>query len=450
MVLAWLRGFGEYGATVILAYHPFSLPIYTENQFAGTGLSTTQAPTFLALVVAGAAVAVGQVRRPRRREKGPALPAGVGPPEAAPTPVAFDLDVTVGTFRLLLAHRATGPRIAIVGPSGSGKSLTLRSLAGLVPDAGTVCYGADDVSMTAPEGRRIGYVPQGLGLLPGRTVWGQATLAVDAIEARAAWWLRTLHLEDLTGRLPGQLSGGQRQRVSLARALSRDPRLVLLDEPFSALDAPVRDELVRELRRLQRQAALSTVLVTHDPREAAMLADEILVLGDGRLLQSGPCAEVFRRPASPEVARLLGIDNLLHGTSRGAGVIEVTAAAGRPGILIETGSSLAEGAAALWCVRPEQVTVAGRGRYPATVTDLVDLGASTAVTVRLDGGPELRSRSSAPGDPGLGELRVGEPCGVDMAPGDITVWAAPVPDGADTDCGGRPVGGPGSPSHLRS
>ena len=106
--------------------------------------------------------------------------------------------------------------------------------------------------------------------------------------------------------------------MALARALAFQPRLVLLDEPFSALDAPVRDELRRELRRLQREAGLSTVLVTHDPEEAALLADEILVIDEGRLLQAGPRAEVFNRPASPQVARLLGIPNLGYGHGRGA------------------------------------------------------------------------------------------------------------------------------------
>jgi molybdate transport system permease protein len=130
---------------------------------------------------------------------------------------------------------------------------------------------------------------------------------VDADVGLGSWWLKTLGLDGLEDRLPHQLSGGQRQRVSLAQAFSRSPRLVLLDEPFSALDAPVREELRRELRRLQRDAGLSTVLVTHDPQEAAFLADEIVVIADGQILQSGPSREVYHRPASPTVARLLGI-----------------------------------------------------------------------------------------------------------------------------------------------
>ncbi len=339
---------------------------------------------------------------------------------STPTRMAFDLDTTVGSFHLRLAYHAVGHRIAIVGASGSGKSLTLRALAGLLPGSGTVYYGQEDVSTVAPENRRIGYVPQGLGLIPGRTVWRQAVFAVDAVAARASWWLRTLHLEDLVDRLPSQLSGGQRQRVSLARALSRDPEVVFLDEPFSALDSPVRHELVREMRRLQHQAGLSTVLVTHDPDEAAMLADEIVVIGEGRLLQAGPCTEVFSRPASPEVARLLKIENLLPGTSAGDGLVDVTSQPERGHRYIKTESDLSPGRSVLWSVRPNQVTIRSDGGYPARITDVVQLGTSASVSVQIENGPVLQV-SMANSD----HLAVDEPCAVTIEPQAISVWAAP-------------------------
>ena len=315
MTLMWLRAFGEYGTTVVLAYHPYSLPIYVDNLFSSAPLAQAEAPTVLAFGVAALAILVVNVRRlPRVRRR--VIPAPVAPVLTTPAPVGFDIDATVGTFRLRVAHQEGGHRLAIVGPSGSGKSVTLRVLAGLLgPGAGTVTYNGIDVSRTATERRRIGYVPQGFGLIPGRTVWQQAVFGVHADPARAAWWLETLHLDGLLDRLPEQLSGGQRQRVSLARALAADPQVVLLDEPFSALDAPVRAELRRELRRLQRDVNLSTVLVTHDPEEAAMLADEIMVVSDGQVLQSGSCRDVYRRPASVKVGRLLGIDNLFEGAA---------------------------------------------------------------------------------------------------------------------------------------
>jgi ABC-type Fe3+/spermidine/putrescine transport system ATPase subunit/ABC-type sulfate transport system permease component len=435
MILTWLRAFGEYGATVIIAYHPFSLPIYTANQFAGVGLPTTQAPTALALGAAVVVIGVGNLRRPARRRPR-ALPTPEAPPQESTTPLGFDLDVHVGTFSVRLCHPAGGHRLAILGPSGSGKSVTLKAVAGLLgPRVGTVTYGGADVTGLAPEDRDVGYVPQGLGLMPGRTVWSQATFGVKAVPARAAWWLEVLHLQGLADRLPDQLSGGQRQRVSLARALSTDPRLVLLDEPFSALDAPVRDELVRELRRLQHETGLSTVLVTHDPTEAAMLADELLVVVDGRLLQAGRCADVFRRPASAEVARLLGIDNLLSGVAGPHGSILVgpsdaatplvtpssvdPASVTALSLTVASATTWPDGTPVLWRVRPELVVVRAGGAYPVVVTDAVVAGSGTTVTLQLVGGAQLLARSLS-----VEHLQVGEHCAIDIDPFDVSAWPA--------------------------
>jgi ABC-type sulfate/molybdate transport systems ATPase subunit/ABC-type sulfate transport system permease component len=421
MVLMWLRAFGEYGTTVVLAYHPYGLPVYVDNLFSSGPLSLAEAPTILAFGVAVLAVAVSRARRPARVRRRP-LPAPLPPVPMLAAPVGFDIDATVGTFRLRATHPESGHRLAVVGPSGSGKSVTLRVLAGLLgPDAGLVTYGSADVSRTAPERRRIGYVPQGFGLMPGRTVWQQVVFGVHADPARAAWWLETLHLDGLLDRLPEQLSGGQRQRVSLARALAGDPRVVLLDEPFSALDAPVRAELRRELRRLQRDVNLSTVLVTHDPEEAAMLADEIVVLSDGQVLQSGSCRDVYQRPASAEVGRLLGIDNLFEGAA-GAGA----------GVPAGLATALPAGARLLWQVPPEALRVRqgpspsgargstvdlGQGR----VTDIVDLGRTVEVVVVLpSSGIELRARSLE-----VPDLSVGADCRVETDAEAVSVWSAP-------------------------
>ena len=299
LLLTWLRAIGEYGATVLLAYHPYTLPVFVSVLFSSTGIPQTQAPTALALGLAVTVLLISEIRIRGRRRR-PALPAPAPPPRVEPVAVSFDLDVAVGTFKLSVAHQATSNRIAILGPSGAGKSITLRAIAGFFGEkAGSVRFNGEEVAAVRVEQRRVGYVPQGLVMFPGLTAWQQVLFAVGADPALAAWWLRTLRLDGLEGRLPAELSGGQRQRVGLARALSFRPRLVLLDEPFSALDAPVREELRRELRRLQREAGLSTVIVTHDPEEAALLADEILVVDEGRLLQAGPRAEVFARPASP-------------------------------------------------------------------------------------------------------------------------------------------------------
>ena len=418
-LMTWLRAIGEYGATVLLAYHPYSLPVYTYVQFSATGIPQTQAPTALALGIAVVVLALAQLRVPMRR-RATRLPSPAPPAVAAPTPVGFDLDVTVGTFRLTVAHQASSHRIALLGPSGAGKSMMLRALAGFLgARAGTVRYGGEPVAGVPVEQRHIGYVPQSLALFPARTVWQQALFATDADPALAAWWLRTLRLDGLADRLPNQISGGQRQRVALARALARRPRLVLLDEPFNALDAPVRDELRRELRRLQREAGLSTVLVTHDPEEAALLADEILVIDDGRLLQAGPRAEVFNRPASPRVARLLGIQNIAPGVVAAPDVLEVGAGAVR--IAAET-SGLAPGTRVLWSIRPDHVKVTKDGPYPAVVEDVADIGTVTTLTLRLAEEVELRVRTTDPGD-----LEVGDECSVDLPPADLTLWPAEAP-----------------------
>ena len=434
MILMWLRAFGEYGTVVVLAYHPYSLPVYVDNLFSSAPLSQAEAPTVLAFAVAGLAIALSTIRHlPRRRRR--AVPAPLAPAATPPTPVGFDIDATVGTFRLEVAYRESGDRLAVVGPSGSGKSLTLRTLAGLLgSQAGSITYSGMEVSDVPVEHRRIGYVPQGLGLMPGRTVWQQVTFGVEADHARAAWWLETLHLAGLADRYPEELSGGQRQRVSLARALAPGPALVLLDEPFSALDAPVRDELRRELRSLQRKARLSTVLVTHDPEEAAILADEILVLSDGRVLQAGPVAEVYRRPASLQVAQLLGIRNVGHGVIAADGTVLCGS------VSLAVAARLPTGTDVFWSVPREQVRVTrfqadlagshtARPPLPeqmrahrAVVADVIDLGSTVEITVQLEGGPELTSRST---DPMV--ARPGEECLVHLEPETVTVWPAAAP-----------------------
>ncbi len=438
MILMWLRAFGEYGTTVVLAYHPYSIPVYVDNLFSSAPLSQAEAPTILAFAAALLVVVVGHLRQPQRARHHQ-LPAALAPVPAPATPVGFDLDATVGSFHLKVAHPEDAYRLAIVGPSGSGKTVTLRALAGLLgPDVGTVTYGDLDVSRIRTEQRRLGYVPQGYGLLPGRTVWQQTVFGVNADPARAAWWLETLHLDGLHHRRPEQLSGGQRQRVSLARALAVDPHVVLLDEPFSALDAPVRAELRRELRRLQRELNLSTVIVTHDPEEAAMLADEIMVVSDGRVLQSGRCRDVYQRPASAHIGRLLGMDNLFEGAGFGADVRldvrdRVTGVTGEARVTFTT--DLSFGARLLWHVPPEALRIRSGSSPPhfngstvdlgpGRVSDIVDLGRSVEVVVDLASGIELRVRSVE-----VPDLAVGATCSVETSAEAVSVWPAPAETG---------------------
>jgi ABC-type sulfate/molybdate transport systems ATPase subunit/ABC-type sulfate transport system permease component len=442
LLLAWLRAFGEFGATIILAYHPYSLPVFAFVQFSSTGLPSSLPPTGVAILAAGIVLLLARWRPGRwlwgfLAGRGQLI-GGPGPPDPAADPVtvsgdelrhrqasgslAFDLRSRIGDFALQLAHESHAPHLAILGPSGAGKSFTLRCLAGLRgAEVGTVRAAGRDLSVLAPEDRRIGWVPQDAALLPHLTVWRQVTFGVGTDGAVAEAWLGRLGIAGLRDRFPDQLSGGQRQRVSLARALAREPDLLLLDEPFSALDAPVRDELRRELRRVQREVGVATVLVTHDPEEAALLSEEVIVLADGKALQKGTRQAVFERPASPDVARLLAIDNVRSGRVLGPGQITSEGTE-----LHVEGPRLPRGQTVTWCVRAEHVTLAplrdaGPTTYPATVAEVFDLGAWREVTVHLDGGLALTARTVDGRD-----LDPGRECRVMVAPGDVTLWATPV------------------------
>jgi ABC-type Fe3+/spermidine/putrescine transport system ATPase subunit/ABC-type sulfate transport system permease component len=413
MLLAWLRAFGEYGAVIVVAYHPFSLPVYTYNQFSGAGLPTTLAPTALALGVAVIVITLSRLRL-RGTATTSLVPAKPAPPTTAtPTPVSFDIDYHLGTFHLALNHQARGAHLAILGPSGSGKSVLLRCLVGLYGSSpGAVWYGNQPVTDAAVERRQVGYVAQGFSLFPHLTVWQQLLFAKGATPSNAGYWLSRLRLEGLQDRYPSQLSGGQQQRVSLAQALCRSPELLLLDEPFSALDSPVRNELRRELRRLQQETGLATVLVTHDPEEAAFLADEVIVISSGVALQSGTTRETFTRPASPEVARLLGISNLHPAVLESDGQINAD------GVLIAVKSGdISPGTSVLWSIRPEHITLRQSGGVRGTFTDIADVGTAVDLCISLSPHLEVRARTVGPV-----AFEVGEPCHVDLPSEAITLW----------------------------
>ena len=215
---------------------------------------------------------------------------------------------------------------ALLGVSGAGKSLTLRSLAGLLhPDEGRIAldgrvlFDSQQHIFLPPQVRRIGYVPQHSALFPHQTVAEQIRFALPTRRnrksqaARVAELITVLELEGLERRYPDALSGGQQRRVALARALAADPQILVLDEPFSALDVPVRERLYELLLHLHRQFALPVILVTHDRAEVEQLADTVVVLHQGSVVQVGSVQEVFLTPQTPDVARLVGQDNLFGG-----------------------------------------------------------------------------------------------------------------------------------------
>jgi molybdate transport system ATP-binding protein len=237
-----------------------------------------------------------------------------------------DIRTRVPGFSLEVAWTAGDGVAVLFGPSGAGKTLTLHCLAGLLrPEAGRVVLD-DRVLFDAtrgihlpPQARRVGYVFQGAALFPHLTVQENVAFGLRhrpqaERTRRAAEVLARLDLSSLASRAPGDLSGGQRQRVAVARAIARDPALMLLDEPLSALDLPLRRALRDELRLLLAELRMPTVLVTHDFSEAYHLGDRMIVYDRGRVVQAAPRGELLGQPASEAVARILGLRNILHGT----------------------------------------------------------------------------------------------------------------------------------------
>jgi len=247
--------------------------------------------------------------------------------------IAVDIRKRLGDFALDVAFEARQETVVLFGHSGSGKSVSLAAIAGLLrPDAGRIEVAGRAVFDAAagvhlpPQQRNVGYVVQQLALFPHLTAaenvgYGLTQTSKAARRRRVAELFGLLSLEGLEDRLPRQLSGGQQQRVALARALARPVDVLLLDEPFSALDEALRGDLRAELLRLRRELDVPVVFVTHDLREAHLLADRIVVIDDGKVLQFAPREEVFRYPRVRRVAELTGVRNIFEGCVDGQRVL---------------------------------------------------------------------------------------------------------------------------------
>ncbi|MGH9091084.1 MAG: ABC transporter ATP-binding protein [Acidimicrobiales bacterium] len=278
-----------------------------------------------------------------------------------------------------------GSLTAILGPSGSGKTTLLRVVAGFEPaDRGTVAIGGVDATGLPPEQRRIGYVPQEGALFPHLSAERNVAFGVPRRRRRSGLAGDLLELVGMGGmgrRYPHELSGGQQQRVALARALAVEPRLVLLDEPFSSLDAALRASVRADVAGILRRAGATALLVTHDQDEALSWADHVAIIRDGRIGQFGTPQQIYASPDDPELARFLGDANLVPGVVDGRSVRTAL------GVLPVEGPASEPGSEVLVLVRPEQLELIAepRGAYlTGRVEDYEFFGHDAVVRVRPD------------------------------------------------------------------
>jgi sulfate transport system ATP-binding protein len=265
----------------------------------------------------------------------------------------------------------TGAFVTLLGPSGCGKTTTLRMIAGLEsPSAGEIRIKGQRINELPIHKRNLGIVFQNYALFPHKTIAANVgfglkyrNVAPDEIGRRVARALEMVRLPGVEDRYPQQLSGGQQQRIALARALATAPRLLLLDEPLSALDAIVRVKLRQEIRSLQRQLGVTTIMVTHDQEEALSMSDRVVVMNHGRIEQQGAPDEVYDHPATPFVLQFLGDVNLFHGRFGHS-----------PGGV--------DGEAEVSYVRPHELDIVGSaeaGALPVTLSQVLTVGAQTRI-----------------------------------------------------------------------
>lgn len=411
--LTWARALGEFGATITFAGNlpgstqTLPLQVYLllqDSPEAATSVSLLLLAIAMAVLVALRGRWMGAPGDRRRGRAGlppeevaaPVLPE---PTAAVPAPPSerWSLHAEVSGFNHLTLDAAPGTTIAVVGPNGAGKTTLLRALLGLTPRAhAELRLGGTDVTALPPHRRHVAWVPQDGALFPhmsalANTAYGPRALGVPRAEARrrAQEWLDRLGVGHLAHRRPAQVSGGQAQRVALARALAARPRLLLLDEPLAALDQTTRAHVRHTLRTHLDTFGGVCLIVTHDPVEAVSLADRVLVLDQGLVLQDEAPAEVTRHPRSPWVARMLG-RNAWPGTAGAEGL-------GLPGGgTLVIADPLPPGTEALAIIAPEAVSVhrdrpsgSPRNVWPGTVREITTSGSRLRLLITSPQAPDL-------------------------------------------------------------
>ena len=319
----------------------------------------------------------------------------------------------------------------LLGPSGCGKTTLLRMIAGFedVSDGEILLYG-ENIAALPPERRPVNTVFQHYALFPHMTVAENVAFGLRRLRKPAGEVAETVrrmlalvHLEDFADRAPGQLSGGQQQRVALARALAPSPRVLLLDEPLSALDLKLRQAMRGELQRLQRETGITFVFVTHDQEEALAMSDRIAVLRAGVLQQVGTPGDIYLRPENRFVADFIGDTNFLEARVEALGEGGAELALGRAlRVSVKTDAALAVGETVTVSIRPEniQTTAPGAGLGDVRVVAQTYLGPESAVTLELPDGTRLVWRRSNRSG-GAGRLEEGEVLGLQFAENAIAV-----------------------------
>jgi molybdate/tungstate transport system ATP-binding protein len=298
--------------------------------------------------------------------------------------------------------------LTVLGPSGCGKTTLLSLVAGLTrPDAGTISLGDRPLDGRPPEARNVGLVFQDGALFPHLTARKNVAYAATDRD-RVADLAERLEIDDLLDRRPAALSGGEAQRVALARTLAADPDALLLDEPLSSLDAPIRRRLRAELHDLFATLDVPVLYVTHDQRAATVLGDRVAVLREGSVEQVGPPDAVLARPETEFVARFTGCENVFEGTVVESGVRV-------DGVTFPAASTRPPGTAVTVCIRPSRVRLnASDAALAGTVRRRLNEGDDDRLRVALDGGPDLIARVRP-----SGALAPGDAVGVSIAPEDV-------------------------------
>jgi sulfate transport system ATP-binding protein len=329
------------------------------------------------------------------------------------------LNKSFGTFRAVSGvsfEAAEGKITALLGPSGSGKSTVLRMIAGLErPDSGRIVIAGEELTYRSVQERRVGFVFQHYALFRHMTVWRNVAFGLEmrkqsraAIAPRVDELLELVQLSQFGSRYPDQLSGGQRQRVALARALAPRPKVLLLDEPFGALDARVRQDLRRWLDELHRELGVTSLLVTHDQEEALELANTVVVMHEGKVEQIGTPDHIYNEPATPFIAGFVGAANVIRGL-----VINGRVQFGEDFVL--GAEHLADGSAAHAYVRPHDVRISSvrssARSCTATVERRSNLGWVSKLHLRLPDGQRLLAQVR---NEEVDGLRAGEEVYVDL------------------------------------